>query len=137
MAQLLEAYKYQPNLEKRHEQFKSVYEIAPVWLKSEARIEALLFLYFVVLLTQALIEREIRHAMKICGIDSLPLYPEDRQCRAPSTEAIFLAFQGLQQHRLLRHESIVRTFPPTLNALQIQILNLLKVPKSLYSTEKN
>jgi transposase len=137
MAQLLEAYKYQPNLEKRHEQFKSVYEIAPVWLKNEARIEALLFLYFVVLLTQALIEREIRHAMKIRGIDSIPLYPEDRQCRAPSTEAIFLAFQGLQQHRLLRHESIVRTFPLTLNALQIQILNLLKIPKSLYSTEKN
>jgi transposase len=36
-AQLLEAYKYQPHLEKRHEQFKSVYEVAPVWLKNEGK----------------------------------------------------------------------------------------------------
>jgi hypothetical protein len=74
-----------------------------MWLKNEGRIEALLFLYFVVLLVQALIEREIRQAMKTHGIESLPLYPEERECRAPSTQAIFLAFQGLQHHRLCRH----------------------------------
>jgi transposase len=136
MAKLLEAYKYQPTLEKRHEQFKSVYEIAPMWLKNEGRIEALLFLYFVVLLVQALIEREIRQAMKTHGIESLPLYPEERECRAPSTQAIFLAFQGLQHHRLCRHGTTVRTFPPTLNVLQIQILDLLNVPQALYSAEK-
>jgi len=35
-----------------------VHEIAPVLLKNEGRIEALFTLYFLVLLVQALIERE-------------------------------------------------------------------------------
>jgi transposase len=137
MVTLFEAHKYQPNLEKRHEQFKSFYRVAPVWLKNEGRIEALLFLYFVVLLAQALIEREIRKAMKSLGIKVLPLYPEQRDCRAPSTHAIFLAFQDLQYHLLCRYGTTVRTFPPTLSELQIQILKLLKVTPTPYAVEKN
>ncbi|MGH3266631.1 MAG: IS1634 family transposase, partial [Trebonia sp.] len=39
--EILTAYRYQPNLEKRHHQLKSVHDAAPVTLKSPARIEAL------------------------------------------------------------------------------------------------
>jgi len=39
---ILEAYKFQPKLEKRQEQLKSVQDLAPVWLKKVSRIEALL-----------------------------------------------------------------------------------------------
>ena len=63
-AQVLEAHKGQPTIEKRFEQTKTVHEIAPVFLKNEGRIEALFFLYFLGLLVQALIERELRIAMK-------------------------------------------------------------------------
>jgi len=133
MAQLLAAYNYQPMLEKRHEQFKSVHEVAPVWLKNEARIEALLFMYFIVLLVQALIERDLRLAMKAHQIDSLPLYPEQRECRAPSTNAIFQAFRGLQQHRLYHNGAPARIFPPALDELQTQLLTLLKVPVARYT----
>ena len=59
-SQVLEAHKGQPTLEKRFEQLKSVHEIAPVFLKNEARIEALFTLYFLALMVQALIERELR-----------------------------------------------------------------------------
>jgi transposase len=135
-AQLLEAYKYQPHLEKRHEQFKSVYEVAPVWLKNEGRVEALLFLFYVVLLVQALIEREFRQSMKTRGIKSVPLYPEERECRAPSTQVIFHAFAGLQHHFLCRQGTTVRSFPPVLNPLQLQILDLLNLPHSLYFSDK-
>jgi transposase len=135
-AQLLEAYKYQPHLEKRHEQFKSVYEVAPVWLKNEGRVEALLFLFYVVLLVQALIEREFRQSMKTRGIKSVPLYPEERECRAPSTQVIFHAFAGLQHHFLCRQGTTVRSFPPVLNPLQLQILALLNLPHSLYFSDK-
>lgn len=135
--QLLEAYKYQPNLEKRHEQFKSVYEVAPVWLKNEGRVEALLFLYYVVLLVAALIEREIRQSMKSRGVESLPLYPEERDCRAPSTQAIFHAFTGVQRHGLTRDGKTVRSFPPILNPIQLQLLDLLNVPRWLYVNENN
>jgi transposase len=40
-AQVLEAHKGQPMIEKRFEQIKTVHEIAPVFLKNEGRIEAL------------------------------------------------------------------------------------------------
>jgi transposase len=62
--EVLQKYKYQPQLEKRHEQLKTVRAVAPVWLKSVTRIEALLLVYFVALLVDALIERELRRAMK-------------------------------------------------------------------------
>ena len=41
-----------------------MHEIAPVFLKNEGRIEAMFTVYFLALLVQALIERELRHAMK-------------------------------------------------------------------------
>jgi len=46
---IFEKYKYQPKLEKRHEQFKTVYGIAPVLLKNITRVDALLFVFFIAL----------------------------------------------------------------------------------------
>jgi transposase len=80
-AQVLEAHKGQPTTEKRFEQTKTVHEIAPVFLKNEGRIEALFTLYFLALLVQALIERELRAARKKHRIAEVPLYPEERRCR--------------------------------------------------------
>ena len=61
----LAKYKYQPFVEKRHEDnSKSVFRVAPVWLKSPRRIASLLWLYFVVELIQALVEREVRQQMR-------------------------------------------------------------------------
>ncbi|MHB8416223.1 MAG: hypothetical protein ACYDB1_12775 [Acidiferrobacteraceae bacterium] len=45
-AQVLEAHKGQPMIEKRFEQVKTVHEIAPVFPKDEGRIEALFTLTF-------------------------------------------------------------------------------------------
>ena len=127
LAAILTAYKYQPRLEKRHEQLKSVYAVAPVLLKNEGRIEALLFLYFIVLLVQALLEREVRRAMTARGLMSLPLYPEGRDCLAPSAHGILQIFAGLQYHQLRRHDTLVQTFSPALTPLQRQILDLLGI----------
>lgn len=44
-AQILEAHKGQPTIEKRFEQLKTVHQIAPAYLKNEGRIEALFTLY--------------------------------------------------------------------------------------------
>jgi len=55
LVEILDKYKYQPWLEKRHEQLKTVYKIAPVLLKSVTRIEGLLFVFFLAMLIQALI----------------------------------------------------------------------------------
>lgn len=131
-AQVLTAHKGQPRIEKRFEQLKSVHEIAPVFLKNEARIEALFTLYFLALLVQALIERELRQGMQTANIDQLPLYPEARACRRPTTEHILRLFSLAERVSVLADGEVIRIFPPELTELQRQVLGLLGVPASAY-----
>jgi transposase len=135
-AQILTAHKGQPRIEKRFEQIKSVHEIAPVFLKNEGRVEALFTLYFLALLVQALIERELRQAMQRDGIEQLPLYPEQRRCRRPTTEMILRLFSLAERHTLLDQGRCVQVFHPELTDLQVQILTLLGVPLHSYRLQK-
>jgi transposase len=112
--QLLTAYRYQPNLEKRHHQLKSVQDAAPVTLKSPARIEALFACQFIALLCCCLIERELRNAMGNQQITDLPIYPEDRACTAPTAARVFDHLAQLQRHHLTRDQQTVQTFEPQL-----------------------
>lgn len=132
LKEILAAYKFQPRLEKRHEELKSAQNLAPMWLKNVNRIEAVLFLYFVALLVQALLERQVRMAMVREKIAQLPLYPEERECRAPSTERILDLFAPLQRHRLREEGRLIQTFEPNLTQLQKQILDLLGLATSAF-----
>lgn len=127
-AQVLEAHKGQPTLEKRFQQTKTVHEIAPVLLKNPARIEALFTLYFLGLLVQALIERELRTAMRRARIAELPLYPEERRCKRPTTEQVLRLFSHAERHVLLRRGRPVQVFHLGVTDLQKQVLTLLGVP---------
>src|SRR5258706_5895429 len=131
-AQVLEAHKGQPMIEKRFEQVKTVHEIAPVFLKDEGRIEALFTLYFLALLVQALIERELRRAMARDGIDELPIYPEQRQCAHPTTEQVLRLFSLAERHQLRQHGRTVQLFDLSLTDLQRQVLALLGVSPSAF-----
>ena len=131
-AQILEAHKGQPTIEKRFEQIKTVHEIAPVSLHNEGRIEALFTLYFLGLLVQALIERELRQAMMRDKLEELPLYPEQRQCRRPTTEQILRLFSLAERHTLLRDGHTVQVFHTDLTDLQRQVLGLLGVPPQAF-----
>ena len=115
-------------IEKRFQQTKTVHEIAPVLLKNEDRVEALFVLYFLALLVQALIERELREAMRQHDIDELPIYPEERACRCPTTEQILRLFSLAEQHVLSRGGKVVQVFHAGLTELQSQVLGLLEVP---------
>lgn len=130
--QVLEAHKRQPTIEKCFRQAKTVYEIAPVLLKNEGRIEALFFLYFVALLVQALIERDLHRAMAREQIKELPLYPEERMTRRPTAEQVLRLFSLAQRSRLYRDERELQMFAPELTELQLQVLDLLAVPPSAY-----
>ena len=132
-AQVLEAHKGQPMIEKRFEQVKTVHEIAPVFLKDEGRIEALFTLYAIALLVQALIERELRRAMARQGIEELPIYPEQRQCAHPTTEQVLRLFSLAERHQLTQHGRTVQVFPPLLTELQRKVLSLLGVPATAYT----
>jgi transposase len=116
---LYEVYRSkQPQIEKRHDLLKNVEEAVPVFLKNIGRIEALLFLLFVALLVQALVERELRKAMVANRLRSLPLYPEARRCAAPTTRRVLEVFEDLQRHALYKDGKLVRCFEPELNPLQ-------------------
>jgi transposase len=131
-SQVLQAHKGQPTIEKRFEQIKTVHEIAPVFLKNEGRIEALFTLYFIGMLIQALIERQMRLAMKRNKIEKLPIYPEERPCSHPTTEQIFRLFSHFQQHRLFYNGSFIQLFNNDMTELQTEVLSLLGISKSKF-----
>lgn len=133
-AELLAAYKWQPNLEKRHAQLKGTQLVAPMFLHDPARIEGLLCAHFIAMLIQALIERTIRAAMADRGLPQLSLYPEDRGCAAPTTARVLQIFTGLARHRLTDGDGQhIKTFHPQLTALQELVLDLLDIPATAYT----
>jgi transposase len=132
--EVLEIYKFQPRLEKRHEQLKSVYHVAPVFLKNPQRIEALLFLYFLGLLVTALIERSTRLAMKKKGVTSIPIYPEQRDCRRPTADKILDLFRDVRFQSVIQERKQLAQVPDKLSATQKFVLNLLKIDERKYFT---
>jgi len=124
--EVLRAYKRQPMIEKRFSQLKTDFAVAPVYLKDVARIQGLLAVYFFVLLAQTLLERELRRAMARQGLESLPLYPEGRPCRRPTTHRVLEVFEMLQRHVLHKSDTDEpEVFVTELTPLQRQILKLL------------
>jgi transposase len=133
--ELLLVYKRQPVIEKRFSQLKTDFRVAPVYLKDVSRIQSLLCVYFLVLLVEALLERELRQAMEREGLDSLPLYPEDRPCRRPTARRVidlFDLFDDIQRHTLNSDEETPTVFVTELSDLQRRILKLLGVPATKY-----
>jgi transposase len=133
VAEALAKYKYQPYAEKRHEQLKSVFGVRPIWLKSASRVESLLWLYHVVELIQALLEREVRQHMDQEEIDSLPLYPEGRQSPAPTAELVLRLLQGQRRYQLLSAPGqVAHTFHDPLPEVARQVLDFLGIDRSVY-----
>ena len=135
-AEALGKYKYQPFVEKRHEQLKSVFGVAPVWLKNPGRVESLLWLYYVVELVQALLEREVRRRMEQAGLGCLALYPEGRASAAPTAELVLGVLEGQRRHRLLDARGPeLRRFYDELPPAAQEVLELLGVDLSAYGLD--
>jgi transposase len=133
VAEALGKYKYQPFVEKRHEQLKSVFEVAPMWLKNPGRVESLLWLYYVVELVQALLEREVRRQMEEAEVASLALYPERRHSDAPTAQLVINALEGHRRHRLLDEQGHeLRRFYDELPDAAQEVLELLGVDGAPY-----
>jgi len=128
---VLRAYKRQPLVEKRFSQFKNDFEVAPVFLKEVSRIQALLGVYFFVLLVQTLLERELRHAMEGEQIEDLPLYPEGRACKAPTTRRVIDFFEPIQRHEINR-DGTTEILVTKLSPLHRKLIKLLGLKQSQY-----
>jgi transposase len=129
---LLHAYKRQPLIEKRFEQMKTDFAIAPVWLKDVGRIDALMGVYYLALLAQALLERELRQAMEREGLESLPMYPEGRACRCPTARRLIDIFDPIQRHEIHQPGKTPIIMVTELTPLQRRLLRLLRIPASSY-----
>jgi transposase len=130
--EILAAYRYQPHLERRHHCLKGTQTVAPMHLHNPARIEALLCCHFLALLTHALIERQIRAAMTTAGSPAIGIYPEDRDCPAPSAARLLDIFAGLDRHHLHQHGRTVQVFDPQLDTRHRAVLRLLGIRATAY-----
>jgi transposase len=135
-AEVFRIYKYQPRIEKRHAMLKSTLEAAPVWLKKNTRIEALMFLEFLAQMVAALIERELRRQMAENNIEEIPSLPEGRASKTPTIEQVLRIFEHQGKHELYDGERLVQQFTDPLTSVQAQVLQLLSIPSAVYGPTK-
>ena len=127
---VLLTYKYQPYVEKRHALFKSELDVAPVYIKKPLRAVGLIHATFLAMTVDALIERTLRQGMASHGLESLPLLPEGRKTKTPTTARLLEAFSDVSWYEVDYGEEAV-VFPINLSPLQQQLLQLLGMsPKS-------
>jgi transposase len=130
--QVLLMYKYQPYIEKRHALFKSELEVAPVYLKKPRRVVGLLHATFLTMTLDALIERTLRQGMQRDGIQTLPILPEGRPTKTPTTARLLEMFSDVSWYQFQRGGEAV-TFPIKLSQIQKQLLRLLGMDPSAYA----
>jgi transposase len=125
--EVLQAYKYQPRLEKRFSQFKSFHNVAPLLFKRVTRIEANLFVFFIALIIQALIEREVRTKMGKHGLSGLLIYPEERESSRPTTNRIIDIFEPVSTYSIIENGQVVEEFKDELTDTHKTILGYLNI----------
>jgi transposase len=130
--EVLHAYKYQPRLEKRFQQFKHIHHGAPLLFKKLERIEATMFVFFIALIIQALIERQVRNQMADRHIPAIALYPEDRDASHPTTAKIMGIFEDVSTYTLHSSSNEVTEYRDELSDVHKIILTLLGIKETVY-----
>lgn len=133
--EILKIYKYQPQIEKRHALLKSTLNVAPVWLKKNTRIEALMFVEYLAQTVAALAERELREAMLSQNIKSLQSLPENRTSQTPTFDQLLRLFGNRNIHELYEKDRLIKSFAEPLSPVQIQILDFLKITAEAYMSK--
>lgn len=130
--EVLKKYKDQPFLEKRMYTKKTVLEVAPVFLKKEKRIEAMLALFFIALMIVSLIERKIRMNMAKKNIDKIPILPQAMNTKKPTWNNIRYFFRYVHYSRIFRDGVCIQAIVKGLGELHKQVIRLLEVPDTIY-----
>ena len=133
---VLKTYKFQPRLEKRFAQFKSIHRAAPLLFKRIERVEANMFLFFVALMIQALIERTLRRSLARNHAPPLKLYPEERDAPHPTTSQLLKTFEPLASYTIMQdgrpveecHDELDETHRRVLKIFELNEDNFWKTP---------
>ena len=131
-SEVLKKYKDQPFLEKRMYTKKTVLEVAPIFLKKEKRIEAMIFLYFVALMIVSLIERKIRMNMVKEDLKKLPILPQGMNTKAPTWNNIRYFFRDIHYSEIIRDGKCRHAQVKGVSALHEKVNRLLEVPERVY-----
>lgn len=116
-------YKDQPMVERRYSEFKGPLAVAPIFLRSNRRIAALITVICLALLIFCLIERDVRRNLAP-DTEIRGFYTNDRRARKPTGRLIL---QALNELRLIPAPT---GHPPTIpkpGHLQTQLLQLLHI----------
>ena len=130
--EVLIKYKSQPFLEKRMYTQKTILEVAPVFIKKEHRIEAMLFLYFVALMIVSLVERKIRMNMAAEHIEKLPILPQKMNSKKPTWNNIRYFYRNVHYSQIIRDGVCIQAVVKGLSNLHEEINRLLEIPESVY-----
>jgi transposase len=131
-SEVLRKYKNQPFLEKRMYTKKSILEVAPVFIKKEHRIEAMLFLYFLALMIVSLIERKIRMNMAAEEIDKLPILPQGMNTKKPTWNNIRYFYRNVHFSQIIRDGACIQSMVQGIGAMHEKINRLLEIPEAVY-----
>ena len=116
-------YKNQPTVERRYGEFKGPLAVAPIFLRDNRRITALITVICLALLIFCLIEREVRRNLAP-DTEMIGFYINDRRARKPTGRLILQALGGL---RLIPAPERQAATIPKPDYLQTQLLQLLRV----------
>ena len=130
---VLRKYKNQPFLEKRMYTQKSILEVAPVFLKKEHRIEAMLFLYFIALMIVSLIERKIRMNMAAEEIGKLPILPQGMNTKKPTWNNIRYFYRNVHFSQIIRDGVCIQSMVQGIGDMHELINRLLEIPEAVYN----
>ena len=95
------------------------------------RAAGLLHATFLAMTVDALIERTVRRNMVKRNVSALPILPEGRMSKTPTTARILEAFSGVSWCEFNRGTEII-SFPIKLTSLQRELLKLLEIDHSIY-----
>jgi transposase len=129
---VLKAYKYQPHIEKRFSQFKSFHRAAPLLFKRIDRVEANMFVFFIALMIQALIERQVRQRLKETRAGPLRLYPEDRDAPHPTTSQVLKTFDGLSSYQITDNDQPVEDYHDPLSDTHRKVIALFDITEQQF-----
>jgi hypothetical protein len=125
-AEVFLRYKEQPMVERRYGEFKGPLAVAPIFLRDNKRITALITVIALALLIFCLIEREVRRHLAP-AYDLTGFYVNDGRARRPTGRLIFHALGDL---RLIPGRPGGPAIIPAPGAIQHDLLRLLKIDPS-------
>ena len=131
-AEVLRMYKRQSYLEKRMYTKKSILDVAPVFLKKESRIEAVLLLYFFALMIVSLIERNIRLNMTKQKIEKLAILPQKMNTKKPTWNNIRYFYRNIHLSVIIKNKVPIQADVQGFSELHKKICVLVEVPCSVY-----